>query len=106
MDMRVLRIFALASFAVLAGTVPAWAFRMPDANAPYPTEHQRALRLAESQPQPFAMNYTDQAARTLGVKDGKWEAFETHSGDPLMPNLKGGIDGSGAMLRLQWRPGY
>jgi hypothetical protein len=49
------------------------------------------------------MNYTDEAAQTLGVKDGKWEAFSTQSPDPLMPRFKGGIDSGRAMIGLQWR---
>ena len=67
------------------------------------TEHQMQLRYADTKPQPYAMNYTDEAAQTLGVKDGKWEAFSTQSPDPLMPRFKGGIDSGRAMIGLQWR---
>jgi hypothetical protein len=48
------------------------------------------------------MNYTDQMAQSLGVKNGGWEAFK--SNDPMMPSLRGGIDGGAPMLKLQWRP--
>ena len=79
---------------------------MPDGNAAPPTEHQIQQRDNAAKPsQPYAMNYTDEAAQTLGVRDGKWEAFDVHSSDPLMPSLKGGIDNGGAMISLQWRPG-
>jgi hypothetical protein len=94
---------AFAFVALAAGSVPALGFRTPDSTAPWPTEHQRQLRVADSQAQPYAMNYTDEAAQALGVKDGRWEAFEPRSGD--MPSLKGGLDGGRPMLILQWRPG-
>jgi hypothetical protein len=102
-DMRCFGTLALAVAAVAAGSGPGWAFRLPDPNAAPLTEHQMQLRVAESQSQPYAMNYTDEAARTLGVKDGKWEAFSTQSRDPLAPSFKGGIDGGRAMIGLQWR---
>jgi hypothetical protein len=49
------------------------------------------------------MTYTDEAAQRLGIRNGQWEAFDTHSSDPL--SLRGGIDGGRPMIRLQWRPG-
>jgi len=61
------------------------------------------LRAADSQIQPYAMNYSDEAAQTLGVKSGKWEAFSTQTHNPMMPNFRGGIDGGRAMIGLQWR---
>jgi hypothetical protein len=86
-----------------AGSAPVWAFRTPDTSAAWPTEHQTQLRFAEAQTQRYAMNYTDEAAQKLGVRDGRWEAFEPRSGD--MPSIKGGMDGGRPMLMLQWRPG-
>jgi len=105
--MRCTRSSALV-FLVMAtlsspGLSPAWADRLPDPNAVPQTEHQMQLRYADTKPQPYAMNYTDEAAQTLGVKDGKWEAFSTQSPDPLMPRFKGGIDSGRAMIGLQWR---
>jgi hypothetical protein len=102
-DMRCSGTLAFAFVALAAGSVPAWGFRTPDVTAPPPTEHQRQLRFVDNQAQPYAMNYTDEAAQKLGVKDGRWEAFEPRSGD--MPSLKGGLDGGRPMLFLQWRPG-
>jgi hypothetical protein len=101
--MRRFRILAFALLAMVTGAAPVGAFPIPNANAAPPTPHQ--LDQAATPSQPYAMNYTDEAAQTLGVRDGKWEAFNTHSSDPLMPSLKGGIDHGGAMISLQWRPG-
>jgi hypothetical protein len=94
---------ALGCLALVAGTVPAFAFRPPETNTAFPTEHQQELRYTDSQSQPYAMNYTDEAAQSLGVHDGRWEAFETRSSDPLMPSFKGGVDNGSAMLKLQWQ---
>src|SRR5262245_12740525 len=83
----------LACGLVAIAVSPAWAFRLPDPNAPTPTQHQLELRYLDRQQQPYAMNYSDEAARSLGVQDGKWEAFSTHSSDPLAPRFRGGIEG-------------
>ena len=88
--------------AVAAASGPAWAFRLPD-GIPV-TEHQKALRYADSQAQPYAMSYTDEAAQQLGVHDGRWEAFATHSSNPMVPSFKGGVDNGSAMFKLQWVP--
>jgi hypothetical protein len=89
--------------ALAAGSVSAQAFRTPDSNGTLTTEHQKQLRVADDQAQPYAMSYTDEAAQKLGIRDGRWDAFEPRSGD--MPSLKGGMDGGRPMLMLQWRPG-
>jgi hypothetical protein len=103
--MRNIQTIFLASLGLIAGTASASAFGMPQTNAAWPTPHQLEERDPDSTPQPYAMNYSDEAAQKLGVQDGRWEAFSTQSSDPLMPSLKGGIDHGGAMLSLQWRPG-
>ncbi|HEY1876710.1 MAG TPA: hypothetical protein VGG66_04535 [Rhizomicrobium sp.] len=89
--------------AVIAGTFPASAFRPPETNTALPTRHQLDQRYADNPPLPYAMNYGDEIARRLGVQDGRWEVFATHSGDPLVPSFNGGVDNGGAMFRLQWR---
>ncbi len=95
------RVLFFAAAAVFAGVVPSHAFAKPDFNAPHPVPHVREAGLAPSQP--YAMNYTDQMAQSLGVKDGQWEAFQSR--DPLMPSLNGGMGSGGQpMLKLQWRP--
>jgi hypothetical protein len=100
-DMRCFGTIAFALAALAAGSQSAWAFRLPDPILL--TDHQRQLRYADSKAMPYAMSYSDEAARTLGVRNGKWEAFSTQSRDPLMPHLGGGIDQGRAMIGLQWR---
>lgn len=93
---------ALALAALAAGSGTAWALSPPEGNAPWPTENQRRLHLAENQPQPYALNYTDQVARRLGLREGRWQAFAPRSGE--LPALQGGLKGGRPMLILQWRP--
>lgn len=88
--------------ALLLGAVPAHAAPGPDPNPGYPVPHVQESRLKDTA-QPYAMSYTDEVAQRLGVRDGRWEVFDTGSSHPLMPSLKGGIDSGGPMLRLQWR---
>ena|ERR1700761_7357219 len=102
--MRPYLILSCAGLALILGTTSALAFRPPDTNAAMPTEHQMELRYADAPNQPYAMNYTDEAAQRLGVHDGQWEAFDTHSSDPLMPSFRGGVDNGSAMVKLQWVP--
>ena len=102
-DMRRFGTFAFAFAALAASAASASPYRVPNGSPAWPTEHQKALRYAETKPQPYAMNYADEAAQTLGVKDGKWEAFTPRSSD--LPSVKGSLDGGRPMLILQWRPG-
>lgn len=99
--MRKLALSALVLLALVKAG-PAFAFRIPDANAPLPTPHQQEVRYGDTAPQPYAMSYSDEAASRLGLADGRWEAFDAHSADPTGPSLKGGFDSRGAVLRLQW----
>ena len=57
---------------------------------------------------PYALNYIDEVAQDLGIKDGHMDVFSSHpaADDPLMPMVSGGLGGDGAMLRLQWRQGF
>ena len=96
-----------AASPALAGFGP----RVPGSNSlASPLSYPGAPKPAapEQQKQPYAMNYTDEAAQTLGVRDGHMDVFTTHptSRSGLVPTLSGGLGGDGAMLRLQWRPGY
>jgi hypothetical protein len=102
--MRPLTILSCICLALALGTSSALAFRPPDTNVAPPTEHQQELRYADAQTQPWAMNYTDEAAQRLGVHDGQWEAFNTRSSDPMVPSFKGGVDNGSAMVKLQWTP--
>ena len=102
-DMRRFGTLALAFAALAAGSQAGWAFRLPDSNPIPLTEHQKQLRAAETETQPYAMSYSEEAARSLGVRSGRWDAFSTQSRDPFMPSLRGGIDQGRAMIGLQWR---
>ena len=66
--------------------------------APKPVYDDRRL--------PYAMNYAEEAAQTLGVKDGHMDVFSTQPrSSGYMPSISGGLGGDGAMLRLRWHPG-
>lgn len=95
-----MRVFSLAGLAAatLLVTAPAFAFRAPETNAAWPTPHQ--LEAADNQHRPYAESYSDEAARRLGLADGRWEAFS--AGNSSKATLKGGFDSHGAVLRLQW----
>ncbi len=102
--MRYFVFLAAAIPALIAGSASAWAFDpVPATNKAFPTEHQQELHTIAAQPSAYPMRYTDEAAQTLGMKDGKWEAFTPTS--PLMPHINGGLDGGRPMVRLQWQPG-
>jgi hypothetical protein len=56
---------------------------------------------------PYAMNYTDEAAQSLGVRNGHMDVFTAKPADnqSYLPTFSGGLGGDGAMLKLQWHPG-
>jgi hypothetical protein len=56
---------------------------------------------------PYPMNYADEAAQTLGIKDRNLSLFSTKpaENEAYLPTLSGGLGGDGAMLKLQWHPG-
>jgi hypothetical protein len=103
--MRFVRIFPFAAALLAFAGAPVLAAARIDQQPTYPVQHQQDVRIAEQATQPYAMNYADEAAQRLGVKDGKWEAFDTGSSSSLLPSLKGGVDAGGAMVKLQWHPG-
>jgi hypothetical protein len=103
--MRLISIVSFSLFGLVAASLPAMAFFGPETNTAWPTQHQREARYADTVSQPYAMSYSDEAAQRLGIRNGNWEAFDTHSSDPLMPSLRGGIDKGRAAISLQWRPG-
>ncbi len=63
--------------------------------------------VSDEQKSPYPMNYADEAAQTLGVRDGHMDLFSTQPSrnNPFIPTVSGGLGGDGAMLRLQWHPG-
>jgi hypothetical protein len=91
--------FALVA---VAGSPSAWAFERPGSGH-LPSENETALKVAASQPRPYAMNYAEEAAQSLGLQDGKWEAFDGHARDPLMPSVGGGLQGGRPMITFRWR---
>jgi len=55
---------------------------------------------------PYLMNYADQAAHSLGMREGRMDLFSSRPvQNSYMPVVSGGLGGNGAMIRLQWRPG-
>ena len=88
----------------------AWAAPVPGANrlaAPLSFPGKPKPYYDDPKPPAFAMRYTDEAAQTLGFRDGHMDVFSSRPVDnnPLVPVFSGGLSGGGAMLRLQWRPG-
>jgi hypothetical protein len=52
---------------------------------------------------PYAMNYTDEAAQTLGLRDGRMDVFTAKPAqNQSSPTFSGGLGGQGAVLKLQW----
>jgi len=106
--MRTLLTLCLASAALIGGMVWAFAATGPDPTSGVLTEHEKSLRYRDLQPsQAYPMNFSDEAAQTLGIQNGHWAAFDTGpSRSGLTPALSGGIDKGGVMIKLQWRPGW
>jgi hypothetical protein len=59
----------------------------------------------EENKSPYPMTYTDEVARSLGVKDGHVDVFSTQPVSSYMPSFSAGVDQGGAMFRLKWHPG-
>jgi hypothetical protein len=104
------RSILIAAALLLALSGPALAARRFNSTTPaFPIESRVASAMADRQQEPYAMNYADEAAQSLGVSGGRWEAFDTgndtstSSSNPFLPSLRGGVDSGGAMIRLQWR---
>jgi hypothetical protein len=97
-------VIAAALIGGMALAYPATGF---ESTSGLLTDHEKMLKYKDQQAaQPYAMNYADEAAQTIGVREGRWEVIDTgHSGSGLMPNVSGGIDRGNPMLKLQWRLG-
>jgi hypothetical protein len=103
--MRSILPFTAICFSLFWGASSALAFQPAGVDTALPTQHQLDLRYSDNQTQPYAMNYTDEAAQSLGIHDGQWVAFDSHPGDGMLPSIKGGVDKGSAMFKLQWTPG-
>jgi hypothetical protein len=64
-------------------------------------------RIQDNDAAPYAMNYSEEAAQAMGVRDGQMDVFSTDSAESRsnLPYLSGGVGAEGAMLKLQWHPG-
>lgn len=95
-------LFGLASSAAFAANMPDNGRIQSALSYPGAPKHT-----SDDPKPPYPMNYTDEAAQTLGVKDGRWDLFSTHPGanHTFMPAISGSLGGNGAMLRLKWHPG-
>jgi hypothetical protein len=90
------------AFLALAGTALA-ADRVPGSGGIIfkPLVQPQATIQAPMAPSPYPMNYSEQVAQSLGVRDGGLDLVRPadHSGS-YTPS----VSFNGSMLRLQWRP--
>ncbi len=65
------------------------------------------MRVQDRSPSSYPMNYADEAAQTIGVRDGHLDVFSAKPAESrsYLPTFSGGLGGDGAMLKLQWHPG-
>ncbi len=98
-------LLALVLLAIMTLPALAGGHRFDFSPAAPMSDHQMDLRYSDDAKPRYAMTYSDEAAQSLGVDGGKWEAFDTgHSAsEPLMPAFHGGVDNGAAMIKLQWR---
>jgi hypothetical protein len=96
----------LALAAACIGPAMARQTYIDGAVSPSAADYPGAPRpVSDNSPAPYAMNYSDEAAQTIGVRDGHLDVFSTNSAESHLPYLSGGLGGDGAMLKLQWHPG-
>ena len=69
------------------------------------TEHDQILKGKDQvSGQPYAMNFTDEAAQNLGLHNGRWDVIDAgHDRGGLLPTLSGGLEKGNPMIELQWR---
>ena len=93
--------------ALIGGMIAAYPAAGFEPTSGLLTDHEKMLRYKDQEAaQPYAMNYVDEAADTIGVRDGRWEVIGTgFSRSGFMPNVSSGIDRGHPMLKLQWRVG-
>lgn len=100
----------VALMAAPAVFSPAWA-RAPFGAAPLitsPANYPGApKKVYDDDKAPYAMNYADEAAQALGVRNRHLDVFTAKpaGNSGYLPSLIGGVGGDGAMLKLQWHPG-
>ena len=64
-------------------------------------------RISDAPASPYAMNYVDEAAQNIGIRDGHLDMYSSNPAEnrPYLPSVSGAMGGSGPMLKLQWHPG-
>jgi hypothetical protein len=104
--MRAGRVFFLAWAALAACGTSAHAVKLPGQDhlsLQYPGAPQTVHDEAQS---PYAMNYADEVAQSLGIKNRHVDVFSTEPGSSgYMPSFSAGLGSDGAMFRLKWHPG-
>lgn len=101
-------LLSMCLFGAVLGT-PAFAVSIPtQSHVRGILQYPGAPKPAVDDPRPsspYAMTYMDEAARSLGVQNGRMDVFSTQSSSSYMPSISGGVGSDGAMLRLRWHPG-
>lgn len=97
---------AIVTFVALLGMgTSAQAMRVPFEDALSLQYPGAPKPVRDDTTSPYAMTYTDEVARSLGVKDGHMDVFSTQPVSSYMPSFSAGVDQGGAMFRLKWHPG-
>ena len=104
---RLIRSFTLGIGLVGLATATALAASVPDTGRIQMPPYPGAPKPVAETPPPYPMSYIDEAAQTLGVKNGRLDLFSSHPAENnvFMPVISGSVSSKGAMLRLQWHPG-
>jgi len=91
------------SFALLALAAPALAEQRGPGGGGYslkPLVTPASVAPAPPASSPYAMNYSEQVAKSLKVEDGGVGLLPRQEDNPYSPSLSF----NGSMLRLKWRP--
>ena len=97
-----LRVFA-GCFSVLAMTLAAGAEPRVPGSGGYilrPLVTPTPAAATQPAPSPYAMTYSEQAAKSLGVQDGGLGLLPRRDDNPYAPS----VSFNGNMVRLKWRP--
>jgi hypothetical protein len=105
-----MRYAAQALIGLVLTVAPAMAHQsyVDGAVSSSPSDYPGAPRqINDAPPAPYAMNYVEEAAENIGVRDGRWDMYSSNSAEnrPYLPSISGTMGSSGPMLKLQWHPG-
>jgi hypothetical protein len=95
----------MARYAFIALAVVAWVGGPVEAREPTPPAPPSVNSPVPEQPvSPYPMSYSEELARRLGISQGHMDVFSLtpDRDDGFFPTLKGGVDRSGAGLKLEW----